>query len=75
MCRISRKGGIYQGDIELYQLGMYLFFFALLQASSTVEVDIQTAEKLQVSRLDFMTSLNNDIKPVSLCVHLCLFLS
>uniref|UniRef100_A0A3B5RDL5 Vesicle-fusing ATPase n=1 Tax=Xiphophorus maculatus TaxID=8083 RepID=A0A3B5RDL5_XIPMA len=34
-----------------------------IKASSTVEVDIQTAEKLQVSRLDFMASLNNDIKP------------
>lgn len=42
----------------------------LLQASSTVEVDIQTAENLQVSRLDFMASLNNDIKPVSWCVFL-----
>uniref|UniRef100_A0A8C6NV50 Vesicle-fusing ATPase n=1 Tax=Nothobranchius furzeri TaxID=105023 RepID=A0A8C6NV50_NOTFU len=34
-----------------------------IKASNTVEVDIQTAEKLQVSRLDFMASLNNDIKP------------
>ncbi|XP_054898689.1 vesicle-fusing ATPase-like [Poeciliopsis prolifica] len=34
-----------------------------IKASSTVEVDIQTVEKLQVSRLDFMASLNNDIKP------------
>uniref|UniRef100_A0A087YIU3 Vesicle-fusing ATPase n=1 Tax=Poecilia formosa TaxID=48698 RepID=A0A087YIU3_POEFO len=34
-----------------------------IKASSTVEVDIQTAEKLQVSRLDFLASLNNDIKP------------
>lgn len=34
-----------------------------IKASSTVEVDIQTAENLQVSRLDFMASLNNDIKP------------
>lgn len=34
-----------------------------IKASNTVEVDIETAEKLQVSRLDFMASLNNDIKP------------
>ncbi|XP_072229192.1 vesicle-fusing ATPase-like isoform X2 [Leuresthes tenuis] len=34
-----------------------------IKASNTVEVDLQTAEKLQVSRLDFMASLNNDIKP------------
>lgn len=38
-----------------------------LQASSTVEVDIQTAEKLLVNRLDFMAALNNDIKPVRCC--------
>lgn len=43
---------------------MYIVF---LQASSTVEVDIQTAEKLLVSRLDFMAALNNDIKPVRCC--------
>lgn len=36
-----------------------------VQASNTVEVNFETAERLQVSRLDFMTSLNNDIKPVS----------
>lgn len=34
-----------------------------IKASSTVEVDTQTAEMLQVSRMDFMGSLNNDIKP------------
>ncbi|KAF6727186.1 Vesicle-fusing ATPase [Oryzias melastigma] len=34
-----------------------------IKASSTVEVDIQTAEKLLVNRLDFMAALNNDIKP------------
>ncbi|TWW82147.1 Vesicle-fusing ATPase [Takifugu flavidus] len=34
-----------------------------IKASNTVEVNFETAEKLQVSRLDFMTSLNNDIKP------------
>lgn len=34
-----------------------------IKASSTVEVDTETAEKLQVSRNDFITSLNNDIKP------------
>uniref|UniRef100_A0A3B3ZJD2 Vesicle-fusing ATPase n=1 Tax=Periophthalmus magnuspinnatus TaxID=409849 RepID=A0A3B3ZJD2_9GOBI len=34
-----------------------------IKASSTVEVDTDTAEKLQVSRMDFMGSLNNDIKP------------
>lgn len=39
----------------------------MFQASSTLEVNIETAEKLQVSRLDFMASLNNDIKPVSRC--------
>uniref|UniRef100_A0AAQ4PGG7 Vesicle-fusing ATPase n=1 Tax=Gasterosteus aculeatus aculeatus TaxID=481459 RepID=A0AAQ4PGG7_GASAC len=35
-----------------------------IKASSTVEVNIETAEKLQVSRLDFLASLNNDIKPI-----------
>nr|XP_020460474.1 vesicle-fusing ATPase [Monopterus albus] len=34
-----------------------------IKASSTVEVNIETAEMLQVSRHDFMASLNNDIKP------------
>ncbi|XP_028991340.1 vesicle-fusing ATPase-like [Betta splendens] len=34
-----------------------------IKASNTVEVNIETAEKLQVSRLDFMASLSNDIKP------------
>uniref|UniRef100_A0A8C6WS61 Vesicle-fusing ATPase n=1 Tax=Neogobius melanostomus TaxID=47308 RepID=A0A8C6WS61_9GOBI len=34
-----------------------------IKASSTVEVDTQTAEMLQVSRTDFLGSLNNDIKP------------
>ncbi|XP_077406147.1 vesicle-fusing ATPase-like [Vanacampus margaritifer] len=34
-----------------------------IKASNTVEVNIDTAEKLQVSRLDFMASLDNDIKP------------
>ncbi|XP_037547171.1 vesicle-fusing ATPase [Nematolebias whitei] len=34
-----------------------------IKANTTVEVDVQTAENLQVSRLDFMASLNNDIKP------------
>ncbi|XP_060883559.1 vesicle-fusing ATPase-like [Labrus mixtus] len=34
-----------------------------IKASNTVEVNIETAEKLVVSRLDFMASLNNDIKP------------
>ncbi|KAM9715486.1 vesicle-fusing ATPase-like [Menidia menidia] len=34
-----------------------------IKASSTVEVDVQTADKLQVNRRDFIDSLNNDIKP------------
>ncbi|KAL7371820.1 hypothetical protein ABVT39_005691 [Epinephelus coioides] len=34
-----------------------------IKASNTVEVNIETAERLLVSRLDFMASLNNDIKP------------
>uniref|UniRef100_UPI0037E825A5 vesicle-fusing ATPase-like n=1 Tax=Semicossyphus pulcher TaxID=241346 RepID=UPI0037E825A5 len=34
-----------------------------IKASSTVEVNIETAEKLLVGRLDFLASLNNDIKP------------
>ncbi|CAB1441592.1 unnamed protein product [Pleuronectes platessa] len=34
-----------------------------IRASTTVEVNIETAEKLQISRLDFITSLTNDIKP------------
>ncbi|KAM7381217.1 hypothetical protein PAMA_012186 [Pampus argenteus] len=34
-----------------------------IKASNTVEVNIETAEKLQVSRHDFLASLNNDIKP------------
>ncbi len=37
----------------------------VFQATSTVEVDMERAEKLQVTRTDFMASLNNDIKPVS----------
>lgn len=36
-----------------------------LQASNTVEVDMEKAEKLQVNRDDFLASLENDIKPVS----------
>lgn len=31
-----------------------------------MEVDTERAEKLQVTRSDFMGSLNNDIKPVSI---------
>ncbi|XP_070707411.1 vesicle-fusing ATPase-like [Pempheris klunzingeri] len=34
-----------------------------IKASNTVEVNIETAEKLLVNRLDFLASLNNDIKP------------
>nr|AAH50490.1 N-ethylmaleimide-sensitive factor [Danio rerio]AAI65659.1 Nsf protein [Danio rerio] len=34
-----------------------------IKATSTVEVDMERAEKLQVTRTDFMASLNNDIKP------------
>ncbi|XP_039991713.1 vesicle-fusing ATPase-like [Xiphias gladius] len=34
-----------------------------IKASNTVEVNIETAEHLRVTRLDFMASLNNDIKP------------
>uniref|UniRef100_A0A8C7IQ93 Vesicle-fusing ATPase n=1 Tax=Oncorhynchus kisutch TaxID=8019 RepID=A0A8C7IQ93_ONCKI len=45
-----------------------------IKATATVEVDTERAEKLQVTRSDFMGSLNNDIKPVSislLYVYLC----
>lgn len=38
----------------------------MFQATSTVEVDMERAEKLQVTRTDFMASLENDIKPVSI---------
>ncbi|XP_051904507.1 vesicle-fusing ATPase isoform X2 [Hippocampus zosterae] len=34
-----------------------------IKATSTVEVDMERAEKLKVTRDDFMGSLNNDIKP------------
>lgn len=34
-----------------------------IKATATVEVDMERAEKLQVTRQDFMGSLNNDIKP------------
>uniref|UniRef100_W5KFW9 Vesicle-fusing ATPase n=1 Tax=Astyanax mexicanus TaxID=7994 RepID=W5KFW9_ASTMX len=34
-----------------------------IKATATVEVDLEKAEKLQVTRDDFMGSLNNDIKP------------
>ncbi|XP_061740139.1 vesicle-fusing ATPase isoform X2 [Nerophis ophidion] len=34
-----------------------------IKATSTVEVDMERAEKLQVTRDDFKGSLNNDIKP------------
>ncbi|XP_024920501.1 vesicle-fusing ATPase isoform X3 [Cynoglossus semilaevis] len=34
-----------------------------IKATSTVEVDMERAEKLLVTRSDFMGSLNNDIKP------------
>ncbi|XP_072224363.1 vesicle-fusing ATPase isoform X1 [Leuresthes tenuis] len=34
-----------------------------IKATSTVEVDMERAEKLQVTRADFKGSLNNDIKP------------
>uniref|UniRef100_A0A8C9TST1 Vesicle-fusing ATPase n=1 Tax=Scleropages formosus TaxID=113540 RepID=A0A8C9TST1_SCLFO len=34
-----------------------------IKASTTVEVDMEKAEKLQVHRADFLGSLNNDIKP------------
>ncbi|XP_029312509.1 vesicle-fusing ATPase-like [Cottoperca gobio] len=35
----------------------------LIKASNTVEVNLETAEKLQVTRHDFMGALNNDVKP------------
>lgn len=34
-----------------------------IKATSTVEVNLETAERLKVSRLDFLSSLDNDIKP------------
>lgn len=34
-----------------------------IKASNTVEVNIETAEKLVVNRCDFLGALNNDIKP------------
>ncbi|KAI4892911.1 hypothetical protein NFI96_024479, partial [Prochilodus magdalenae] len=34
-----------------------------IKATATVEVDLEKAEKLKVTRGDFMGSLNNDIKP------------
>lgn len=40
----------------------------IFQATSTVEVDMERAEKLQVTRTDFIGALNNDIKPVSFCL-------
>lgn len=36
-----------------------------------MEVDTERAEKLQVTRSDFMGSLNNDIKPVG--ISICVF--
>lgn len=50
-------------NIYIYSFNFFCVF--VFQASNTVEVNIETAEKLLVSRLDFMASLNNDIKPVS----------
>ncbi len=36
-----------------------------LQAETTVEVDPEAMEKLQVSQADFLHALANDVKPVS----------
>lgn len=74
MCHISWKSGLTSNLIRKTVFNGPAYVFVLFQASNTVEVDVQTAEKLQVSRLDFMASLNNDIKPVSWCVALiCVF--
>lgn len=47
------------------QLSVLFNFF---QASTKVEVDMEKAESLQVTRGDFLASLENDIKPVSVQV-------
>lgn len=39
--------------------------FLPFQASNKVEVDMEKAESLRVTRGDFFASLENDIKPVS----------
>lgn len=44
---------------------LFTYRIGVFQASNTVEVNIETAERLQISRVDFMASLNNDVKPVS----------
>lgn len=51
-----------------------VFVCVCVQATATVEVDLEKAEKLQVCRTDFMGSLNNDIKPVSNITALLLLL-
>jgi vesicle-fusing ATPase len=47
----------------------------LIKASNKVEVDPEAGEKLMVDRGDFLHSLENDIKPVSLHVDYDAFLS
>lgn len=43
----------------------FTVFCCPLQASNKVEVDMEKAESLRVTRGDFFASLENDIKPVS----------
>ena len=76
MAFISWRRGVHPGaEVTHYLLLLNLYHVCVcvclcLQASNTVEVNIETAEKLQVCRLDFMASLNNDIKPVSFFTRL-----
>jgi vesicle-fusing ATPase len=46
----------------------------LIKVSNKVEVDPEASEKLMVERRDFLHSLENDIKPVSLHVDYDAFL-
>lgn len=64
----------YSFNSSVLRLGILLSFlnsfcFISSQASTKVEVDMEKAESLQVTRGDFLASLENDIKPVS--VHEC----
>jgi len=43
-------------------------FGSLFQAASKVEVDPEAGAKLRVTRSDFLHSLANDVKPVSILV-------
>lgn len=67
-CRRSRLWGCWSTS-DGCVLGENARSIYLFQAESTVEVDPEAMEKLQVMQADFLHALANDVKPVSFFLH------